>query len=186
MNLWLADVQEPDGRRYEHHVVRLRDVAVAALIDERQRVLMMWRHRFVTDVWGRELPMGLIEAGETPEEAARREAEEETGWRPATVKPLIYAQPANGISDSEHHVFRCEGTRCTGPPVERNEPDRIEWIPLAELRGMIDRREIVSSATLVGLAYLMVDEAAGQVSDRTGRQPVPGDERFPHAGPAQR
>lgn len=36
---------------------------------ERQ-VLMMWRHRFITDSWAWELPMGLVEEGETPEEAA--------------------------------------------------------------------------------------------------------------------
>ncbi|WP_260614522.1 ATP-binding protein, partial [Streptomyces sp. WAC02707] len=42
-------------------VVRLRDVAVTAAVDEGadggRRVLMMWRHRFVTDTWAWELPM---------------------------------------------------------------------------------------------------------------------------------
>ncbi len=46
-----------------------------------------------------------------------------------------------------------------GPPTELNESDRIEWIPLSEIRRMIDRREIVSSGSLVGLLYLLLDEA---------------------------
>lgn len=46
-----------------------------------------------------------------------------------------------------------------GPPTEKNEADRIEWIPISEIRGMIDRREIVSSGSLVGLLYLLLDEA---------------------------
>jgi hypothetical protein len=46
-----------------------------------------------------------------------------------------------------------------GAPTEKNESDRIEWIPLNEVRGMIDRREIVSSGSLVGLLYLLMDEA---------------------------
>ena len=45
------------------------------------------------------------------------------------------------------------------PPTERNESDRVEWIPLSDLRGMIDRREIVSSGSLVGVLYLLLDEA---------------------------
>jgi 8-oxo-dGTP pyrophosphatase MutT (NUDIX family) len=159
VNLWLVDVQQPDGRRWEHHVVKLRHLAVATVVDDQKRVLMMWRHRFITDTWAWELPMGLIEDGETPEQAAIREVEEETGWRVKAVEPLIYGQPANGITDSEHFVFRAEAGTYVGPPTEVNETDRIEWIPIADIRGMIDRREIVSSGSLIGLLYLLLDEA---------------------------
>ncbi|MFE9427026.1 NUDIX hydrolase [Kitasatospora sp. NPDC006697] len=159
VDVWLVDVEQPDGHRWEHHVLKLRHLAVAAVVNEQKQVLMMWRHRFITDSWAWELPMGLIEGEESPAEAAAREVLEETGWRVGEVKPLIYAQPANGITDSEHFVFRAEAVEFTGPPSERNESDRIEWIPLSDLRGMIDRREIVSSGSLVGVLYLLLDEA---------------------------
>ncbi len=129
------------------------------MVNERREVLMMWRHRFITDSWAWELPMGLIEAGETPEQAAAREVEEETGWRPGPMKPLIYAEPANGITDSQHYVFRADGATHIGPPTEKNESDRIDWVPLERVRGMIDRREVVSSGSLVGLLYVLMDEA---------------------------
>ncbi|KIF00710.1 NUDIX hydrolase [Streptomyces sp. RSD-27] len=151
------DVEQPDGSRTDYHVVRLRDLAVVAAVDEQQRVLMMWRHRFVTDTWAWELPMGLVEDGESPEIAAARELEEETGWRPEAVHALIYAEPAAGITDSRHFVFRADGVRRIGEPTERNESDRLEWIPLADIPGMIARGEIVSSATLVGLMALLLD-----------------------------
>ncbi|MBW8707635.1 ADP-ribose pyrophosphatase [Streptomyces sp. MBT84] len=159
VNLCLVDVQQPDGRRWEHHVVRLRHLAVAAVVNDRREVLMMWRHRFITDAWAWELPMGLIEDEESPEQAAAREVLEETGWRPGPLKPLIYAEPANGITDSQHHLFRADGATYVGEPTEKNESDRVEWIPLADVRGMIDRREIVSSGSLVGLLYVLMDEA---------------------------
>jgi 8-oxo-dGDP phosphatase len=151
------DVEQPDGTRTDYHVVRLRDIAVTAAVDDRQRVLMMWRHRFVTDTWAWELPMGLVEDGETPVTAAARELEEETGWRPESMRELIYAQPAAGITDSQHFVFRADGARRVAEPTERNESDRVEWIPLGDIRGMIARREIVSSATLVGVMALLLD-----------------------------
>jgi hypothetical protein len=44
--VWLGqvDVELPDGGRYWHDVVRLHRAAVMALVDERDRVLMLWRH----------------------------------------------------------------------------------------------------------------------------------------------
>lgn len=151
------DVEQPDGTRTEYHAVRLRDLAVLAAVDGERRVLMMWRHQFLTDTWAWELPMGLVEDGESPARAAARELEEETGWRPGSVRELVYAEPAAGITDSRHHVFRTDDARLIGPPTERNESDRVEWIPLADLRALIARREIVSGATLVGVMALLLD-----------------------------
>ncbi|MCN9241324.1 NUDIX hydrolase [Streptomyces sp. RY43-2] len=150
------DVEQPDGTRCDYHVVRLRDLAVVAAVDANDRVLMMWRHRFVTDTWAWELPMGLVEDGETPLAAAARELEEETGRRPGSLRPLVHAQPAAGITDSRHHVFRTDDATRVGEPTERNESDRLEWIPLSGLRALIADGQIVSSATLVGVMALLL------------------------------
>jgi 8-oxo-dGDP phosphatase len=156
VSLCLVDVEQPDGRRWEHHVVRLRSLAAVVLLDDHGRVLLMWRHRFITDSWGWELPMGLIEDGETPEQAARRELVEETGYVAAVLVPLVYGQPANGITDSEHFVFLGEEATKIAEPTELNESDRLEWFDLDKVLDMIDRREISSGATLLGLMRAML------------------------------
>ena len=115
--------------------------------------------------------MGIVEAGEAPVDAAAREVEEETGWRPGPLTALIRSQPGAGIMDSTHHVFRATGASHVGEPVERNESDRIEWIPLADVPGMIAREEIVSGITLVGLQQALLQEAF--TPGRPGG--VPGD-----------
>ncbi|AJE41946.1 NUDIX domain-containing protein [Streptomyces nodosus] len=161
VRLRALDVEQPDRTRGDYHVVRLRDVAVTAAVDDAGRVLMMWRHRFVTDTWAWELPMGLVEDGETPAEAAARELEEETGWRAGSLRPLVHAQPAAGITDSRHFLFRTRDAVRVGEPTERNESDRLEWIPLPVVRAMIERGEIVSSATLVGVMALLLDLSQG-------------------------
>ncbi len=149
------DVEKPDGSTGDYYVVKLRDLAVVAPVD-RQRVLMMWRHRIATDTWAWEFPMGLVEDGEDPRDAAARELEEETGWRAGALSPLIYAEPAAGVTNARHFVFRADDCRLAGPITEMNESDRVEWIPLDRLKGMIGRREIVSSATLVGAMTLLL------------------------------
>ncbi|MER5492152.1 NUDIX domain-containing protein [Streptomyces sp. NPDC002490] len=161
VRLRTLDVEQPDGTRTDYDVVRLRDVAVTAAVDDRRRVLMMWRHRFVTDTWAWELPMGLVEDEEEPAAAAARELLEETGWRPGTLRELVYAEPAAGITDARHFVFRTDDAHHVAAPTERNESDRLEWLPLTDLPALISRREIVSSATLVGIMALLLDLGAG-------------------------
>ncbi|MDX6240168.1 MAG: 8-oxo-dGDP phosphatase [Kribbellaceae bacterium] len=43
--------------------------------------------------------------------------------------------------------------------VEQNESDRIEWLRLADVPGMIERREIVSGITLIGLQQILLNHA---------------------------
>jgi 8-oxo-dGTP pyrophosphatase MutT (NUDIX family) len=84
VNVTLEDVELPGGRRLEHHVLRMprESVAVVVFDQEATRVLLLWRHRFISDAWGWEISAGWLDPGEQPEEAALREVEEETGWTP--------------------------------------------------------------------------------------------------------
>lgn len=152
ISLDLVDVEQPDGQRYEQHVVRMaRPVAGTVITDGGGHVLLMWRHRHVTGTWGWEIPTGRIEDGETPEDAAAREAEEETGWRPGPLRLLVASQPSNGSIDTVHYLYHADSAEYVGPPADRTEAERIEWVPLTEIRGRIAKGEIVSGPTLIGL-----------------------------------
>src|SRR6266508_2346778 len=135
VNLWLVDVELPDGQRFEHHVVRMQPVAAAAVIDDQQRVLMLWRHRFITGTWGWEIPTGIVDPGETSAQTAAREVEEETG--------------------SRHHLFWANGATYQVPQSDTTEADRIEWVPLAEVRSLIDKGELADGPTLIALLHIL-------------------------------
>lgn len=55
----LAAVDLPGGRRLDHYVFRLPPVVLTAMLDEQDRVLLVWRYRFIPGTWGWELPSGL-------------------------------------------------------------------------------------------------------------------------------
>ncbi len=75
----LVDVEVPGGERFEHHVVRMPGEASGVVVQDGDRVLLIHRHRFITDSTGWEIPAGRVEMGEDPIEAAARETLEETG-----------------------------------------------------------------------------------------------------------
>jgi 8-oxo-dGTP pyrophosphatase MutT (NUDIX family) len=160
VTLELANVELPDGRRLDHHVVRMpRQSAVVAVVDA-GRVLMLWRHRFITDRWGWELPAGWVDPGEDPAMTARREVEEETGWRPGPLTLLTSFASDHGITDSRFFVYRADAAAFQGGPEDSNEASRVEWIPLDKVRAMIRAGEIDEGASLVALSLVLLDRSS--------------------------
>ncbi|MFF7365023.1 NUDIX domain-containing protein [Streptomyces sp. NPDC008125] len=155
VRLELVDVEPPSVPRFEHHVVRLQHVAVTAVLDNRERVLMLWRYRFVPDQWGWELPGGIVDAGENASTCARREVEEETGWRPANLEHIVTYQPMVGMVDSPHEIFVGTDAERIGDPTDVEEAGRVEWVPLADIPELMARGQLMGSGTLVALLHVL-------------------------------
>jgi 8-oxo-dGTP pyrophosphatase MutT (NUDIX family) len=161
VRLTLADIEPPDGHRFEHHVVRLQRVAIAAVLNDGDEVLMLWRHRFVDNSWGWELPGGIIDGDEDGAVAAAREVEEETGWRPGPLKHLITFQPMIGMVDTPHEVYVGRGANHVGDPTDLEEAGRVGWIPMGSILGLIAKDEVLGSGSLVGLLHVLASRASG-------------------------
>ncbi|MGH3901018.1 MAG: NUDIX domain-containing protein, partial [Pseudonocardiaceae bacterium] len=74
LRLSVAQVELPDGVRFEQYVLRMPKAAMTVLLDDAgQRVLLIWRHRFVLDRWTWELPGGYVDSNENPAVTAARE-----------------------------------------------------------------------------------------------------------------
>ncbi|MFF3071040.1 GntR family transcriptional regulator [Kitasatospora sp. NPDC057936] len=157
VKLALVDVEPPGVERFEHHVVRLQHVAITAVVDDHDRVLMLWRYRFVPGRFGWELPGGIVDIGEDASAAAAREVEEETGWRPGSIEHVVTYQPMVGMVDSPHEIFVARDATKVGEPTDAEEAGRIEWIPLADVPGLIAGDELLGSGTLVALLHLLAN-----------------------------
>jgi len=156
MNLRLVDVELPDGTRFEHHVLRLpREAAAAVVHDPERGVLLLWRHRFITDTWSWEIPGGGIDEDETPEQAAARETLEETGWRPGPLSLVGAYHPLSGAVDQRFHVFLANGATHLGEPADRNEAERIEWVPVDRVRQLVRSGEVTEGFSLTGLLWAL-------------------------------
>ncbi|UQX00896.1 GntR family transcriptional regulator [Streptomyces sp. RerS4] len=155
VNLDLVDVEPPGVERFEHHVVRLFRVAITAVVDEQDRVLMLWRYRFVPEQWGWELPGGIVDAGEDAAVTAARETEEETGWRPTSVEHVVTYQPMIGMVDSPHEIFVARGATKVGEPTDAEEAGHVAWIPLDEISALMADGKLMGSGTLVALLHLL-------------------------------
>jgi ADP-ribose pyrophosphatase len=162
--LSIVDVELPDGVRFEQYVIRAPKSAMVAVVDERARLLMVWRHRFVIDRWVWELPGGYVDDAEEAAFAAAREVEEETGWRPRSVEPLVSFQPWVGTADAENLLFLGRGADYIGGPLDVNEAERVAWIPLDRAVSAIAEGEIVGAASIIAVFDLMGRQQRGELS----------------------
>jgi 8-oxo-dGTP pyrophosphatase MutT (NUDIX family) len=160
LGLALVDVEIPGGERFEHHVIRMPNQAAGTVVRDPDRgVLLLWRHRFITDTWGWEIPAGRIDPGETPVIAAAREALEETGWEPHALRPLVRYQPTNGLSDQVFHIFVADGATHIGDPEDAGESERVEWKTVPELRRLVQDGQMLDGLSLTAVLYALAFEA---------------------------
>lgn len=157
LRLSIASVELPDGVKFEQYVLRMPKAAMMVVLDDsNERVLMMWRHRFIIDRWVWELPGGYVDPNEDPAVTAAREVEEETGWRPRSVRRLeLSIQPMVGSADAENLLYVAQGAEYIGEPEDINEAERVAWVPLTEVRDYMARGEIVGGASQVGLLHVL-------------------------------
>nr|MDT0658704.1 NUDIX hydrolase [Micromonospora sp. DSM 115978] len=160
--LSIADVELPDGTRFEQYVLRVPSAAMVIVLDEADRVLMMWRHRFIINRWVWELPGGYLDPDEDPAICAAREVEEETGWRPRSIEKLLTFQPMVGTIDQDNIVYLARGADQTGSAPDINETERIGWIPLSEVQHHINDGGIVGAGSVAGLLAVLLAKATGK------------------------
>jgi 8-oxo-dGTP pyrophosphatase MutT (NUDIX family) len=161
VDVLMADVELADGTRFDHHVLRTRSAASCVVLNDRDEVLLLWRHRFAVDKWVWEIPSGLIEDGEDPADCAMREVEEETGWKVPAVTPLVTFHPVGGMIRSTYHLFRASGAEYVGEPTEQNEAEEVAWVPMDRVLPLVAEGKIATASTLVGLLKVLAERGRG-------------------------
>ena len=104
-------------------------------------------------------PAGMIEEGETPEEGAIRELEEETGYRAKFIKKMREVYPAIGYSNEKTIIFLAKDLVKTQRHLDETEDIEVIKVPMEEVKQMLDNNEIrTSSETVALLHYFMYED----------------------------
>lgn len=148
----------PNGTEHEVAIVRHPPAVVLIPMRDDGTVILIRQYRVSIDreIW--EIPAGGVKEGESPDEAARRECEEEIGLVPGRVERIRGLYPTPGFCDEELIFYRVSDLRPPAPdsPHRPDEDEDIQSraVTLDEARAMVARGEIIDLKTAYGLTLV--------------------------------
>ncbi|MBI3316249.1 MAG: NUDIX hydrolase [Candidatus Omnitrophica bacterium] len=119
------------------------------------RILLIRQFRYAAqgDLW--EIPAGTLEKNESPLACARRELEEETGFKAARWRYLTRFYPAPGISNERMYFFSAHGLKKGTKQLDHDEWINSHVVTLEEARRMIEKRVIQDAKTIAGILWAL-------------------------------
>ena len=157
ISLDVDEVRFPDGSTGSLEMVRHPGASAVLPVlqpDEGDpEVLLIRQYRYAADGFLYEVPAGRLDAGESPEDCARRELREETGYPAERVERLFTMFTTPGFTDEKIHLFLATGL--TLGESKREADEFLELVPtrLSQALSMVERGEITDSKTALTLLY---------------------------------
>lgn len=144
-------VRLPNGREMDFEMIHHPGAAAVVPVADDGSVLLVRQYRYATGGWLLEVPAGKLDPGEGPETCARREVEEETGYRPTELVPLGWIWTTPGFTDEKIWLYLAQGLEATAQALQHDEVLEVERLPLAEAVAKAARGEIHDSKTVTAL-----------------------------------
>ena len=147
VQLRLDTVSLPNGR------TKMREILVhpgaAAIVPVLNgKILLVEQSRTAVGRKTLEIPAGTLEEGESPEDCAKRELIEETGFQASQWDKLTAYYPSPGYSSEVIHIFKARGLEEVSD-TEAELP--LHYLDLKEVQARIRAGEIMDSKTIIGV-----------------------------------
>lgn len=158
VHLSVDTVRFPDGSVGELELVRHRGAAAVLPVlgsehDADPHVLLVRQYRYAAGGEIYEVPAGIIEPGESWEQCAMRELEEEAGVRAGRLVPLTTIHTTPGFTNEEIHLYAAFDLVPGRARADEDEFLEVVRLPLSRVLAMVRSGEITDGKTLVTLLY---------------------------------
>jgi ADP-ribose pyrophosphatase len=151
LNLRVDRVTLENGRETTREIVEHRGAAAIVPLLDNGDVILVRQYRYAVGSDLLEIPAGTLEDGESPEKCAKRELEEETGYRCGELNKVLECVVAPGYSTERIHFYLARELTKAEMKTEEDERIKVENMPFRLALEKVRRGEIRDSKTVCGL-----------------------------------
>lgn len=147
----------PNGKKHEaYYILEYPDWATAFALTEDNKVVMIRQYRHGLGVISTELPGGVIDKGETPEQAIARELKEETGYVFPYIEFIGKIAPNPATSNNYMHMFLAKGgKKVSGQSLDTTEDVEVLIHSIDEVKQLLRENKIVQSLHSACIFYAL-------------------------------
>lgn len=144
-------VKLPSGKTSTREIVEHPGaIAVVAITQDKELVLVR-QFRKPTNQIMLEIPAGVPKKGESPEDCARRELEEETGFHPKKVKKIWDGFASPGYSEEIIHFVLAEDMTKLKQNTDEDEFIEVDLVDVEACLDMLKNGKIHDNKTMIGI-----------------------------------
>lgn len=139
-----------------YYVVEMAPAVITFGVTRGGEVLLVEQYRHPVACRSLELPGGLVDAGEEPETAARRETSEETGYQFSQWEYLGKAAANPGILNNYTHMFLAsQGELHPTVNPDWQEQIQLHLLPVAQLRDLVFSGRMLQSLHITASMFAL-------------------------------
>jgi ADP-ribose pyrophosphatase len=149
------------GAAHDFYVLESGSWVNVIPITPAREVVLIRQYRHGTREVTLEIPGGIVEPHDSPQEAARRELQEETGYEAGDMIGLGFVHPNPAFLDNRCYTFLAQDARRTRHQAQ-DEKEDIEVLlkPLAEIPRLIREGGITHSLVIAAFYRLFMEHFA--------------------------
>ena len=158
-------VELPDGAQKEWTYWDSNDSAMVVGMTEDKKIVMIKQYRYLVDYEVVEFPSGGAEEGEKIEDAARREFEEESGYRCKELIKLCSVYETYGQLNRQIHIFFAPNIEKTKQNTEDDEYIDVELMEFNEVVKLALENKIDGMGSILEILLLKEKLERGEIKD---------------------
>ncbi len=151
VNLRVDQVVLGDGAQSTREVVEHHGAVALVAMPDPEHVLLVRQYRYAVSAELLEIPAGTMETDEDPEKCARRELEEETGYKCKELMKILEIYMAPGYTTEKIHVYLAKQLEQSRMNPDEDERIGIEPTLITEALSMIRSGKICDAKSVCGL-----------------------------------
>ena len=151
ITLDLCEVELPDGQHQMREIIQHPGAVALIALDDENRLLLVRQFRSASAEIMTEIPAGVLDGDEQPVNAAIRELQEETGYKPGKIESLGGFYTAPGYTTEYIHLFVATQLVESRLPADVDEFIELDHIALSDALNMVERGEIKDAKTIIAL-----------------------------------